>query len=56
MATVACGVRNCRYNTAGLCSNTYTMLTPAGQCEVWYYKNGSPRNETDYREIEVFSW
>ena len=56
MATVACGMRNCRYNTAGLCSNTYTMLTPAGQCEVWYYKNGSPRNEPDYREIEDFSW
>ena len=56
MATVACEVRNCRYNTAGLCSNTYTMLTPAGQCEVWYYRNGSPRNEPDYREIEDFSW
>ena len=55
MATVACGVRNCRYNTSGLCSNTYTLLTPAGQCEVWYYRNGSPRNEPDYREIEDFS-
>lgn len=56
MATVVCMIPNCKYKNGGVyCGNEFTCLNSFGQCDVWYFKNGQPRPEPWYAEMEATS-
>ena len=53
MATVVCMIPNCKYKNGGVyCGNEFTCINSFGQCDVWYFKNGQPRPEPWYAEMQ----
>lgn len=54
MATIVCGIPNCKYKNGGVyCGNDFTCLNNYGQCEIWYFKNGQPRPQPYYAEMQA---